>query len=201
MTAGGSVAGGTDWERRLAAAGALLRGHFLLSSGRHSPAYVQCARLLEDPRAARAAGEALAAKLAPHRPDSVLSPALGALLIGHEAAAALGVPFRFAERAGAALALRRGFTLRSGERVAVVEDAVTTGRSTLETIELARAAGAEVVAVGAIVDRSGGRHPFGALPFESLLELDLPTWEAGACPLCRDPQAGPAVKPGSRPGG
>jgi orotate phosphoribosyltransferase len=189
------------WEERLAAAGALLRGHFLLSSGRHSPAYVQSARLLENPREARAAGEALAAKLARHRPDSVLSPALGALLIGHETAAALGVPFRFAERAGAELALRRGFTLRSGERVAVVEDAVTTGRSTLETIELARAAGAEVVAIGAIVDRSGGGGPFGAIPFESLLELGLPTWTAADCPLCRDPAGGPAVKPGSRPGG
>lgn len=188
------------WEERLAAAGALLRGHFRLSSGRHSPAYVQCARLLENPRAARAAGEALAGRLAPHRPDSILSPALGALLIGHETAAALGVKFRFAERAGAELALRRGFALRPGERVAVVEDAVTTGRSTLETIELARAAGAEVVAVGAIVDRSGGRHPFGEIPFESLLELDLPTWEAAECPLCREPGSGPAVKPGSRPG-
>jgi orotate phosphoribosyltransferase len=188
------------WEKRLAAAGALLRGHFLLSSGRHSPAYVQCARLLENPREARAAGEALAAKLARHRPDSVLSPALGALLIGHETAAALGVPFRFAERAGATLALRRGFTLRSGERVAVVEDAVTTGRSTLETIELARAAGAEVVAVGAIVDRSGGADPFGAIPLESLLRLNLPTWATGDCPLCCDPESGPAVKPGSRPG-
>lgn len=190
---------GADWESRLAAAGALLRGHFLLSSGRHSPAYVQCARLLEDPREARAAGEALAAKLAPHRPESVLSPALGALLIGHETAAALGVPFRFAERAGPELALRRGFALRPGERVAVVEDAVTTGRSTVETIELTRAAGAEVVAVGAIVDRSGGAPPFGAIPFENLLALDLPTWEAADCPLCRDPGAGPAIKPGSRP--
>jgi orotate phosphoribosyltransferase len=188
------------WERRLAGAGALLRGHYLLSSGRHSPAYVQCAKLLEDPREARAAGEALAAKLARHRPQSVLSPALGALLIGHETAAALGVPFRFAERAGAALALRRGFALAPGERVAVVEDAVTTGRSTLETAELARAAGAEVVAIGAIVDRSGAARPFGGVPFESLLRLDLPTWDAADCPLCRDPAAGPAVKPGSRPG-
>ena len=188
------------WEGRLAAAGALLRGHFLLSSGRHSPAYVQCARLLEDPREARAAGEALAAKLAPHRPESILSPALGALLIGHETAAALGVRFRFAERAGAALSLRRGFALRPGERVAVVDDAVTTGRSTLETIELARTAGADVGAVGAIVDRSGERRPFGAIPFESLLRLDLPTWVAADCPLCHDPEAGPAIKPGSRPG-
>lgn len=188
------------WEERLADAGALLRGHFLLSSGRHSTAYVQCARLLEEPRRARAAGEALAAGLARHRPQSVLSPALGAVLIGHETAAALGVPFRFAERAGEALALRRGFALAAGERVAVVEDAVTTGRSTLETAELARAAGAEVVAVGAIVDRTGGRHPFGDTPFESLLRLDLPTWEPADCPLCGEPEAGPAVKPGSRPG-
>lgn len=198
--AGPAGAEGEEWERRLAAAGALLRGHYLLSSGRHSPAYVQCAKLLEDPREARAAGAAVAAKLAPYRPQSVLSPALGALLIGHETAAALGVPFRFAERAGAALALRRGFALAPGERVAVVEDAVTTGRSTLETAELARAAGAEVVAIGAIVDRGGGARPFGEVPFESLLALELPSWEATECPLCRDPAAGPAVKPGSRPG-
>lgn len=197
----GPDAGSSGWEERLAAAGALLFGHFRLSSGRHSPAYVQCARLLEDPRAARAAGEALAARLARHRPQSVLSPALGAVIIGHETAAALGVPFRFTERAGEAMALRRGFTLAPGERVAVVEDAVTTGRSTLETAELARSAGAEVVAIGAIVDRSGGAHPFGDTPFESLLALDLPTWEAAECPICRDPTAGPAVKPGSRPGG
>jgi orotate phosphoribosyltransferase len=198
---GPEPASADGWEERLAAAGALLFGHFRLSSGRHSPAYVQCARLLEDPRAARAAGEALAARLARHRPQSVLSPALGALIIGHETAAALGVPFRFTERAGEAMALRRGFALAPGERVAVVEDAVTTGRSTLETAELARAAGAEVVAIGAIVDRSGGAHSMGDTPFESLLALDLPTWEATECPICRDPEAGPAVKPGSRPGG
>jgi orotate phosphoribosyltransferase len=181
----------------LEASGALLRGHFRLSSGLHSTAYVQCARLLEDPRRARQVGEGLARRLAPYRPDSVLSPALGAVLVGHETAAGLGVVFRFVERDGGKLALRRGFALRPGERVVVVEDAVTTGGSTRETAEVARAAGAEVVAVGAILDRSGGADPFD-VPFESLVKLDLPTYRPEDCPLCREGSV--AVKPGSRPG-
>ncbi len=175
--------------------GALRRGHFLLSSGLHSPAYVQCALLLEVPARARRVGEELAALLAPFRPDSVLSPALGGLIVGHETAAALGVPFRFTERQGEAMALRRGFELAAGERVVVVEDVITTGRSTRETIAVAEARGARPVAVGAIIDRSGGRHGF-PVPLVSLMTLDLPTYSSDACPLCR---AGtPPEKPGSR---
>jgi len=187
-----------DLERELEACGALLRGHFLLSSGRHSPAYVQCARYLQEPSRARRAGTALAARLRGIAPrlDSVLSPALGGVIIGHEVAAALGVPFRFVERAGDELALRRGFVLRQGERVVVVEDVVTTGKSTRETARLAESAGAEVAAIASILDRSGGGHGF-AVPFAALLELDLPTWTADDCPLCRE--GTPAVKPGSRP--
>lgn len=189
------------WEGRLGESGALTRGHFRLSSGLHSPAYVQCARYLEDPRRARQAGEALAERLGEYRVDSVLAPALGALLIGHEVAAALGVPFRFTERAGGPtggeMTLRRGFALRPGERLALIEDAITTGKSTLETAEVARRAGAEVVAVGSIVDRTGDGRPFGDLPFVSLVRLDLPAYPPDDCPLCA---AGtPAVKPGSRP--
>lgn len=199
MNGGARQPGSADgWAERLEAVGALTRGHFRLSSGLHSPAYVQCARLLEEPRRARAAGAALAELLAGHRPDSVLAPAMGAVIIGHEVAAALGVPFRFTERVEGRMALRRGFALGVGERVVLVEDAVTTGRSTLETAEVARAAAAEVVAVAAIVDRSGGSRPFGELPFVRLLSLDLPAFDPADCPLCRD--GIPAVKPGSRPG-
>ncbi len=119
--------------RLLEESGALRRGHFQLSSGLHSTAYVQCALLLEDPARARGVGQALAEELRPHHPDSVLSPALGGMIIGHEVAAALGVPFRFTERKGDELGFRRGFTLRPGEQVVIVEDVVTTGRSTLES--------------------------------------------------------------------
>ncbi len=185
-----------ELERLLTAAGALERGHFLLSSGRHSAGYVQCARLLELPGRARLVGEALAERLAPARPESVLSPALGGLLIGHEVAAALDLPFRFVERAGAEMALRRGFALRAGERVAIVEDVVTTGRSTGEAIAVAERHGALPVAVGAIIDRSRGKGGFAA-PFSALLVLDLEDYDAADCPLCR---AGTEpVKPGSRP--
>jgi orotate phosphoribosyltransferase len=201
MSAAAGSDGGAAWRARLEASGALVRGHFELSSGRHSDAYVQCARLLEDPLRARAAGEALAAALRVElgaAPDSVLAPAMGALLIGHETAAALGVPFRFTERdAGGGMALRRGFHLPDGERVVIVEDVVTSGRSTRETAELARSMGAEVLAVGAILDRSGGGNPFD-VPFVALAALDLPTWTAEACPLCAEGR--PVEKPGSRPG-
>ena len=179
----------------LQSSGALLEGHFLLSSGLHSPRYVQCARLLELPVRARRTGERLAALLRPLGVESIVSPALGGLIIGHEVAAALDVPFRFSERKDGRMELRRGFQLRPGERVAVVEDVVTTGKSTLEAAAVASSHGAEVVAVGAILDRSGGRHPF-AVPFVSLLALDFPTWMASVCPLCA--AGGKPEKPGSR---
>jgi orotate phosphoribosyltransferase len=192
--------------RLLEESGALCRGHFLLSSGRHSPAYVQCALLLEDPVRARRVGAEIAEELRSFHPDSVLSPALGGIIIGHEVAAALGVPFRFAERKGEELGLRRGFSLRQGERVVVVEDVVTTGRSTLETAALATGRGARVVAIGAIIDRTGGGaggdggtggHPPFDVPFRSLITLDLPSYSPAECPRC---QAGSSPeKPGSRP--
>ena len=180
----------------LEACGALKRGHFLLSSGLHSPAYVQCALYLESPRRAGSAGAVIAARLCAERIDTVLSPALGGVVIGYEVARALDVPFRFCEREGEKMALRRGFAISPGERVAVVEDVVTTGKSTLETAALAEAAGATVVAIGSIIDRSGGRHGF-RVPYAALVPLDLPTWTAADCPLCRDGSV--AVKPGSRP--
>ena len=141
-------------------------------------------------------GELLAARLRPLQPQSVLSPALGGLIIGHEVAAALEVPFRFTERKDGRMDLRRGFELRRGERVVVVEDVVTTGKSTLETAELVRAAGAEVVGIGAILDRTAGTHPF-QVPFAALLTLEVPTWPAAECPLCA--AGGKPEKPGSRP--
>jgi orotate phosphoribosyltransferase len=177
--------------------GALRRGHFLLSSGLHSEAYVQCALLLEAPVRARKVGSDLAERLRSFHPDSVLSPALGGVIIGHEVAAGLGVPFRFTERKGEEMGLRRGFTLRQGERVVVIEDVVTTGRSTLETAALATARGARVVALGAIIDRTSGRDPFD-VPFRALMQLDLPSYTPAECPACRA-GALPAEKPGSRP--
>lgn len=177
--------------------GALRRGHFLLSSGLHSAAYVQCALLLEDPVRARRVGSDLAELLRQFHPDSVLAPALGGVIIGHEVAAELGVPFRFTERKGEEMGLRRGFSLRQGERVVIIEDVVTTGRSTLETASLATSRGARVVAIGAIIDRTAGRDPFD-VPFRSLLQLDLPSYPPAECPACRA-GAMPAEKPGSRP--
>lgn len=183
----------------LEGSGALRRGHFLLSSGLHSLAYVQCALLLEDPVRARRIGEDLAEELRSFHPDSVLSPALGGLIIGHEVAAALGVPFRFSERKGDDMGLRRGFQLKQGERVVIVEDVVTTGRSTLETAALATGRGARVVAIGTIIDRTAavGGDPFD-VPFRALLKLDLPSYEPAECPSCRQ-GAQPPEKPGSRP--
>ncbi len=183
--------------RLLEESGALRRGHFLLSSGLHSTAYVQCALLLEDPVRARRIGQDLADLLSSFHPDSVLSPALGGVIIGHEVAAALGVPFRFTERKGEEMGFRRGFHLKSGERVLIVEDVVTTGRSTLECAALATSKGARVVGLGSIIDRTTGGNPFD-VPFRSLLRLELPSYPPNECPAC---QAGaePAEKPGSRP--
>lgn len=180
----------------LEASGALRRGHFRLSSGLHSAAYVQCALLLQDPTRAARVGEALAAQLRAFAADSVLSPALGGVVIGHEVATALGVPFRFTERDGGRMALRRGFALRPGERVVVVEDVVTTGKSSRECAAVAAELGGAVVAIGSILDRSNGRHGFAA-PYAALLALELPAYEASQCPLCAAGQ--PIEKPGSRP--
>ena len=176
-------------------AGALLEGHFKLSSGLHSGGYLQCALVLQNPTDAAALGAAIAAQSSAVQAHVVLSPALGGVIIGHEVARALGVRAIFAERADGALTLRRGFSLSPGERVLVVEDVVTTGGSTAETIEVARRAGADVVGAAAIIDRSGGaaRLP---VSWHALAQLSLPTYEASACPLCA--QGLPVTKPGSR---
>jgi orotate phosphoribosyltransferase len=175
--------------------GALLEGHFRLSSGLHSSGYLQCALVLQHPTHAEALGRALAEKLSGYGPTVVLSPAMGGLIIGHETGRALGVRAIFSERADGAMTLRRGFSLGPADRVVVIEDVVTTGGSTRETMEVARKAGATVVAAGAIVDRSGGTSTLD-VPFQALVALALPTDEPEGCPLCA--QGLPVVKPGSR---
>jgi orotate phosphoribosyltransferase len=181
---------------RFRALGALLEGHFRLTSGLHSPQYLQCALVLQDPREAEAFGAALAVRARALGAQVVLSPALGGLIIGHETARALGVRAIFAERQDGALTLRRGFALAPGERVLVVEDVVTTGKSTRETVDVARAAGAEVVGAAAIIDRSGPGGPGLDVPFVALAALTVPAHQPDACPQCGD--GVPVVKPGSR---
>jgi orotate phosphoribosyltransferase len=176
--------------------GALLEGHFRLTSGLHSPGYLQCALVLQHPPQAEALGRAIAERVRDRRPTVVLSPALGGVVIGQEVGRALGVRAIFAERQDGKLALRRGFTLDPADRVLVVEDVMTTGGSTRETIEVAKAAGGQVIGTASIVDRSGGTIRFD-VPFSSLLEIALPTYEQEKCPLCA--QGLPVVKPGSRP--
>lgn len=174
--------------------GALLEGHFRLSSGLHSGGYLQCALVLQHPRHAEALGRALAVRVRALGAETVLSPAMGGIVIGHEVARALGVRAIFAERQDGALTLRRGFAIRAGERVLAVEDVLTTGLSTRETIEVARAAGGTVVGAVAIIDRSSG--PGLDVPFASLARYAPPTYQAEACPMCASGE--PVVKPGSR---
>ena len=175
--------------------GALLEGHFRLTSGLHSSGYLQCALVLQHPAHAEALGRAIADRMQRLRPTAVLSPALGGVVIGHEVGRALGVRALFAERQDGELALRRGFVIAENDRVVVVEDVLTTGGSTRETMQVARASGGQVVGAASIVNRSGGRVEFD-VPFASLLDIDLPTYEPDKCPLCA--QGLPVVKPGSR---
>jgi orotate phosphoribosyltransferase len=179
---------------------ALLEGHFLLSSGLHSPRYLQCARVLMDPPLATALGEALAGRLRPllasrGLPAVVVAPALGGVLVAHEVARAFGTPGLFTERQDGAMTLRRGFTLSPGTPVVVVEDVITTGGSTREVMDAVRAREGEVLAVGTLVDRSGGAVDLG-VPRVSLLEVEVPTYAAGDCPLCA--RGSTPEKPGSR---
>lgn len=180
------------------AAGALLEGHFILSSGLRSPRYLQCARVLMDP----ARAERLARDLASRIPnivrdqiEAVISPAMGGVIIGHEMGRALGRPAMFVERPQGVFELRRGFSLKPGTRVLMVEDVVTTGLSSREAIEAVRAAGGDVIAEAALVDRSAGSADLG-VPFYPLIRIDVPTYEAEAVPP--ELAAIPAIKPGSR---
>ncbi|HKR62706.1 MAG TPA: orotate phosphoribosyltransferase [Thermoanaerobaculia bacterium] len=170
-----------DVRRLLEETGALLSGHFRLTSGLHSPNYVQCALLLQHPRDAKAIGAALAEKL--ERPDKIVAPALGGVIIGYTVADALGLPFVFTERKDGQMTLRRGFRIGEGERVVIVEDVVTTGKSTRETADVIAQHGGVVSGFASILNRSGKPNPFDA-PYASLLALDLDTYEESACPLC-----------------
>ncbi|MGE5172693.1 MAG: orotate phosphoribosyltransferase [Betaproteobacteria bacterium] len=175
--------------------GALLTGHFLLSSGLHSEQYLQSALVLQQPEIATKLCAALAAHFKDARVEVVIAPALGGVFVSHETARSLGVRALFAERVHGELALRRGFTIKPGERVLVVEDVITTGKSTKETMKVVAEAGGVVIAAGSLVDRSGGKADLG-VPYKSLVTLDVPTYAPEACPLCK--AGSRPIKPGSR---
>lgn len=180
------------------AAGALLEGHFILSSGLRSPKYLQCARVLMDPARAERLARELASripKIVADQVQAVVSPAMGGVIIGHEMGRALGKPAMFLERPEGKFELRRGFRLEPGTKVLMVEDVVTTGLSSREAIEAVRAVGGEVVAEAALVDRSSGKADLG-VPFTALIRIDVPTYEAESVPP--ELAAIPAIKPGSR---
>ena len=177
-------------------ADALLEGHFILSSGLHSRAYLQCARVLMQPQRAARLGAALAEQVKANGPiDAVVAPAMGGLIIGHEVARALDVPSMFLERVDGTFTLRRGFELTGRPRVAMIEDIVTTGLSSREAITAIGAHGGEVIAAGCLIDRSDGAADVGA-PLSSLARLSIETFEADQVP--DDLQDVPAIKPGSR---
>jgi len=175
--------------------GALLEGHFVLSSGLHSPVYLQCAIALQSTADATVFGSVLAEQFNSREIETVASPAIGGMVIGYEVARRLGVRFIWTERENGQMKLRRGFSVRDGERVLVVEDVITTGGSTRDTIEALRSAGAEVVAAASIIDRSGGRADVG-VPLFSLATLEVPAVAAGECEACQ--RGEPVIKPGSR---
>ena len=175
--------------------GALLRGHFKLTSGLHSDVYLQSALVLQYPEHATRLGAALAAPFREARVATVLAPAIGGILVAHEVGRALGARVLFTERESGLMTLRRGFALPAGERCLVVEDVVTTGGSTREVCECVERLGGVVVGVGALVDRSGGAAQF-LVPKAALATVAATTWKPEDCPLCR--AGGEAIKPGSR---
>ena len=175
--------------------GALLEGHFLLSSGLHSEKYLQCALVLQHPDLATELCFKLAGQFRSEKVDLVIAPALGGIIVAHEVAKALGVRAMFAERVEGRLALRRGFSISPGEKALVVEDVVTTGGSTRETMRVVTEAGGVVVAVGSLIDRSGGSVELG-VPYKPLVTLAIAACQPSACPMCE--KGIPAVKPGSR---
>lgn len=173
--------------------GVMLEGHFLLTSGRHSDRYMQCAKLFQFPDISEKFSKELAGKFS--GVDLVAGPAIGGIILAYEVSRQLKVPNIFAERENGVMTLRRGFSIPEGSRVLVVEDVVTTGGSVREVIELIRASGSEVAGVGCIVDRSDGKVDFG-VPFKAVLSMEITSYEPDDCPLCLT--GIPAVKPGSR---
>jgi orotate phosphoribosyltransferase len=175
--------------------GALLKGHFKLSSGLHSDTYLQCALVLQYPDVAEKLAKAIAKNFDKEKIGLVIGPALGGVTIAYEVARALGVRALFTERQDGGMVLRRGFSIAKGENTLVVEDVVTTGGSTKEVIAVVEAAGGKISGVASIIDRSGGKAAFSAR-FESLAKVDAMTFEEKDCPLCK--AGSQAVKPGSR---
>jgi orotate phosphoribosyltransferase len=176
---------------------ALLEGHFILSSGLHSDRYIQCALVLQHPRVAEQLCVELGPKVGELGAKTVVAPALGGVIVAHEVARALGLRALFTERQDGEMALRRGFHLEHDEPVLVVEDVITTGKSTRETIDCVEDAGGKVLGIGALIDRSGGKVEFD-VPRVALVTLNVETYDPENCPLCKAGK--PAVKPGSRPG-
>ena len=175
--------------------GALLEGHFKLSSGLHSDKYLQSALVLQHPDFAEQLGRALAARLEHLQPTVVLSPALGGIIIGQEVGRAMQLRSIFVERQDGKLTLRRGFTLSPSDRVVVIEDVITTGLSTRETIDAAEKTGARVLGAGAIIDRGSDAGRLN-VPLQALVRLEVPAYSADGCPMCAAGK--PVVKPGSR---
>lgn len=176
-------------------AGAVLEGHFLLSSGKHSSRYIQCAKIFERPSYGEKIGKAIAEMIAPHRPDVVIGPALGGIILAYEVARHLNARAMFTEREDGQMKLRRSFHIEKNEKVAIVEDVTTTGKSVLEVAQVVQEHGGQICCIASIVDRSVEKLPFD-VPFYSLVKLELPIFEPEDCPLCR--QNVPLVKPGSR---
>ena len=181
-------------QKMMKESGAHLEGHFLLTSGNHSGDYIQCAMLLRFPSYAAFAGAALAERLSRYSPEIIASPAMGGIIIGHEVARALNVPFIFCERQDGVMTLRR-FPMPEGKRFVIVEDVITTGVSGGEAGKVLADGGAEWVGTGAILDRSEGKSCLPMAP-ESLWETSFPFWQPHECPLCAE--GIPLIKPGSR---
>ena len=175
--------------------GVLMEGHFLLSSGRHSAKYLQCAKIFQYPKYSEEVSKALAEKFSDDDIDIVIGPAIGGIILSYEVGRILNKKTIFAERENGVMSLRRGFTIEPGSKVLVVEDVVTTGGSVKEVMELVRNNGGEVIGVGSIVDRSGGKVDFG-VKFRSVISLEVESYEPGECPLCK--KNIPFIKPGSR---
>lgn len=188
----------TSYEKQLHSylkkCGAFLEGHFQLSSGLHSQDYVQCALALKNPAKAAAMGAELKKRWKGPKPDLIISPAMGGLIIGHEVARAFGVAFMFTERENGAMTLRRGFRLKEGDKIIIVEDVFTTGKSTMEVFETVKQARAEVLGALSIVNRMGDKVFY--FPSLSLMKLDLKAYSSADCPLCS--KGLPLTKPGSR---
>lgn len=174
-------------------AGALLEGHFLLSSGRHSNRYVQCARLMQYPNKAEAVIKVIADKLKGIDFDVVVGPAMGGIIVAYELARQLGKPAMFTERENGIMALRRGFIVEKGQKVLIAEDVVTTGKSSIETAEVIKSLGGSVVGIACIADRENTNVGY---PVYSSIKLDIESWEKEECPMCRE--GIPYIKPGSR---